>query len=69
MEKKYQDTCGQSLNFKARFLLHKLKRKDNNLEALFGDLTVVVQSNTGNKDSDEGAIESVCISGLNLEKI
>ena len=39
MEKKYQDTCGQSLNFKARFLLHKLKRKDTNL---FGDLTVVV---------------------------
>ena len=42
MEKKYQDTCGQRLNFKARFLLHKLKRKDTNLEALFGDLTVVV---------------------------
>ena len=71
--KKYPDTCGQSLHFKARFLLRKLKRNETNLEALVGYLSVVVQSNTVNKDSDEGEIESVCIngvsvlSGLNLE--
>lgn len=63
----------QSLHFKARFLLRKLKRNETNLEALVGYLSVVVQSNTVNKDSDEGEIESVCIngvsvlSGLNLE--
>ena len=45
--KKYPDTCGESLlNFKRRFLLRKLKRKETNLEALFRDLTVLVQSNT-----------------------
>ena len=74
-KKKYPDTCGQSLHFKARFLLCKLKRKETNPEALFGDLIVVVQSNTVNKDSDEGAIESVCfngvsvLSGLSVEKM
>ena len=65
--KKYPDTCGESLlNFKRRFLLRKLKRKETNLKALFGDLTVVVQPNTVNKNSDEGGIESVCINGVSV---
>ena len=66
-EKKYPDTCGETLlNFKSRFLLRKLKRKETNLKALFGDLTVVVQPNTVNKNSDEGGIESVCINGVSV---